>query len=205
MVTDTYRSSPELDRGGEEDTISTASNDSGSLDPPIGPYDHVQGVLGSELSLVEYGDYECPYCRAAAPVIEELRRHLGDRLVFAFRHFPLAELHPFALAAATAAEASALKGQFWPMHAKLYAGDEPHLTQADLRRYAEEIGVPPEKVTWPATQFVEDRVEADFNSGVRSGVRGTPTLFVNGTIYRGPVTVDALLDALQQHPATAES
>jgi protein-disulfide isomerase len=149
------------------------------------------------MSLVEYGDFECPYCRRAAPIIEEVRERLGNRLVFAFRHFPLAELHPHALSAATAAEAAGLKGAFWPMHTKLFSGDEPHLTQADIRRYAEEIGIPPEKVLWPATQFVEDRVEADFNSGVRSGVRGTPTLFVNGEIYRGPVDVDELIEAME--------
>ena len=167
------------------------------LEPRIGSYDHLLGVLGSELTLVEYGDFECPYCRRAYPIIEEVRQRLGDRLVFAFRHFPLAELHPFALSAAVAAEGAALKGQFWSMHAKLYSGDEPRLRQEDLRRYAEEIGIPPEKVLWPATRFVEDRVEADFNSGVRSGVRGTPTLFVNGEVYRGAITVDDLLDALE--------
>jgi protein-disulfide isomerase len=83
------------------------------------------------------------------------------------------------------------------MHDRLFGGDKPRLRQADLREYAEEIGVPPQKVVWPATQFVEDRVEADFNSGVRSGVRGTPTLFVDGTIYDGAVTVDGLLAALE--------
>ena len=154
-------------------------------------------MLGAEIALVEYGDFECPYCRSAAPVIEEVRRQLGDRLVFAFRHFPLAEMHPFALSAAVAAEVAALKGLFWPMHDKLFSGDEPRLRQEDLRRYAEEIGIdPPEKVMWPATQFVEDRVEADFNSGVRSGVRGTPTLFINGRKYRGSITVDTLIEAL---------
>jgi protein-disulfide isomerase len=167
------------------------------LQPRIGSYDHLQGVLGAELTLVEYGDFECPYCRRAYPIIEEVRQQLGDRLVFVFRHFPLAELHPYALSAAVAAEGAALKGQFWPMHAKLYSGDEPQLRQEDLRRYAEEIGIPPVKVLWPATRFVEDRVEADFNSGVRSGVRGTPTLFVNGEIYRGSVRVDHLVEALE--------
>jgi protein-disulfide isomerase len=83
------------------------------------------------------------------------------------------------------------------MHDRLFAGDEPHLRQPDLRGYAEELGVPPHKVLWPATQFVEDRVEADFNSGVRSGVRGTPTLFVDGVQYRGDVTVKALLTVLE--------
>jgi protein-disulfide isomerase len=167
------------------------------LEPGIGSYDHLRGELGAELTLVEYGDFECPYCRLAAPVIEEVIARLGNRLVFAFRHFPLAELHPFALSAAVAAEAAALKGQFWPMHDKLYSGDEPHLRQEDLRRYAEEIGVPPEKVLWPATRFVEDRVEADFNSGVRSGVQGTPSLFVNGQLHHGAITVDNLLEALE--------
>jgi protein-disulfide isomerase len=173
------------------------------LEPRIGSYDHLQGVLGAELTLVEYGDFECPYCRLAYPVIEEVRQRLGDRLVFVFRHFPLAELHPYALSAAVAAEGAALKGQFWPMHARLYSGDEPRLRQEDLRRYAEEIGIPPEKVLWPATRFVEDRVEADFNSGVRSGVRGTPSLFVNGQLHRGPISVENLVEALESTaPAT---
>jgi protein-disulfide isomerase len=168
-----------------------------ALVPRIGNYDHLRGALGAELSLVEYGDFECPFCRHAAPVIEEVVERLGNRVVFVFRHFPLAELHPFALSAALAAEGAALKGQFWPMHAKLYSGDEPQLRQEDLRRYAEEIGIPPEKVLWPATRFVEDRVEADFNSGVRSGVRGTPSLFVNGELYHGNVSVEHLTEALE--------
>jgi protein-disulfide isomerase len=153
-------------------------------------------VLGAELSLVEYGDFECPYCRAAFPVIEEVLARFAGRMVFGFRHFPLAELHPHALSAALAAEAAALKGAFWPMFRRLYDGPEPHLTQADLGRYAEEIGIPREKVLWPATRFVEDRVEADFNAAVRAGVRGTPTLFVNGERYRGDVTVEDLSNAL---------
>ncbi len=167
------------------------------LEPRIGSYDHLMGALGAELTLVEYGDFECPYCRLAAPVIDEVVHRLGNRIVFVFRHFPLAELHPFALSAAVAAEGAALKGQFWPMHAKLYSGDEPALRQDDLRRYAEEIGIPPEKVLWPATRFVEERVEADFNSGVRSGVRGTPSLFVNGELYHGTISVQHLVDALE--------
>ncbi|HEV7470065.1 MAG TPA: thioredoxin domain-containing protein [Pseudonocardia sp.] len=175
----------------EEPTISS------QLDPQIGPYDHLQGEAGAELSLVEYGDFECPYCREAAPVIEKVREELGDRLMFAFRHFPLFELHPHSLAAACAAEAASVYGRFWPMHARLYAPGPPRLTQRDLREHAEAIGLDdPDKAIWPASQNFEDRVEADFNSGVRSGVRGTPTLFVNGEQYRGPVSVDALLDAL---------
>ena len=166
------------------------------LDPPLGVHDHLQGVLGAPYSLVLYGDFECPYCRRAVPVIDDLRERIGADLVVAFRHFPLAEVHPFALPAAVAAEAAGLAGQFWPMHTLLYAG-EARLRQDDLRAHAERIGVDPESVVWPATQLVEDRVEADFNSGVRSGVRGTPTLFLDGVPHHGDVTVDALLAAFQ--------
>lgn len=170
-----------------------------SLDPPLGTHDHVLGRLGSPHTLVEYGDFECPYCRRAAPVIHQLRERMGDRLVFSFRHFPLADVHPFALAAAVAAEAAGLVGRFWPMHDLLFEG-EPRLRQDDLRGYARRLGIEPASVVWPATQLVEDRVEADFNSGVRSGVRGTPTLFADGRPYRGDVTVDGLLAEFSRTP-----
>jgi len=166
------------------------------LDPPLGLYDHVLGPGDAPLTLVKYGDFECPYCRDAAPVIDKVLEELGDRMRFAFRHFPLYELHPHALAAATAAEMAGLEGRFWPMHASLYAPGPPRLTQADLREHAVAAGVDPDRVVWPRTRLVEDRVEADFNSGVRSGVRGTPTLFVNGEVYRGPVTVERLVAAI---------
>ncbi len=129
-------------------------------------------------------------------MIDEVRRRLGARLVFAFRHFPLAELHPHALSAAVGSEAAALHGRFWPMYERLFDGDEPHLRQGDLRRYAHEIGIAPDTVVWPATRSVEGRVEADFSSGVRSGVRGTPTLFVNGAHHRAATTVEDLMNAL---------
>lgn len=166
------------------------------LDPPLGTHDHVLGTLGSPHTLVEYGDFECPYCRRAAPIIGQVRRRMGGGLAVAFRHFPLAEVHPFALAAAVAAEGAALVGQFWPMHDLLFEG-EPRLRQDDLRGYAEQLGIDPESVVWPATRRVEDRVEADFNSGIRSGVRGTPTLFVGSRPYQGDVTVEALLAAFE--------
>lgn len=173
----------------------------GSLDPPVGPYDHTLGPPGAELTLVEYGDYECPYCRAAVPVIGQVRERLGERLRFVFRHFPLHELHPHAIAAALAAEMAALEGRFWQMHDAMFTPGPPRLSQADLAGHAETAGVRPERVLWPATRAVEDRVEAGFNAAVRSGVRGTPTLFVNGEQYRGEITVDDLAAALEQHPS----
>ncbi|ANY05579.1 DsbA family protein [Pseudonocardia sp. HH130630-07] len=171
------------------------------LDPPVGPYDHVLGAPGAELTLVEYGDYECPYCRDAAPVIDEVRARLGERLRFVFRHFPLHEVHPHAIAAALAAEMAAREGRFWEMHAALFAPGPPRLGQDDLRAHARTAGARPDQVIWPATRAVEDRIEAGFNAAVRGGVRGTPTLYVNGERYRGEVTVDALAAALE--PADA--
>ena len=129
-------------------------------------------------------------------MINDVRHEMGDKLVFAFRHFPLAQVHPHAIAAALAAEAAGLVQRFWQMHYRLYTRPN-RLTQADLRRHAEAIGVDPDSVVWPATRLVEDRVEADFNSGVRSGVRGTPTLFINGQLYDGPVRVPELLAAVR--------
>lgn len=125
----------------------------------------------------------------------EVGRRTGDGPVFAFRHSPLAEAHPHAIAAALAAEAAGLHGRFRPRHDRLFAGDEPRLRPADPRGYAEAIGVPPSEVVWPATRFVEDRVAADVNSGVRSGLRGTPTSSVDGGPYRGEATVEGLCAA----------
>ncbi len=171
------------------------------LDPPVGPYDHVLGPPDTEFTLVEYGDFECPYCRDAAPVIDDVRARLGDRLRFVFRHFPLHELHPHAIAAALAAEMAGIDGRFWEMHGSLFTPGPPRLSQPDLREHASSVGVRPERVVWPATQLVEDRVEAGFNAAVRSGVRGTPTLFVNGERYEGDVAADALLAALDSRTA----
>ena len=147
---------------------------------------------------MEYGDFECPYCRDAAPVLEEVRERFEGRLRFAFRHFPLHEVHPHAIAAALAAEMAGLEGRFWEMHDSLFAPGPPRLRQPDLREHAESAGVTPDRVVWPATRIVEDRVEAGFNAAVRSGVRGTPTLFVNGEQYTGDVTVEGLVAALDR-------
>lgn len=154
------------------------------------------GPPEAELTLVEFGDYECPYCRAAAPVLDRVRERLGDRLRFAYRHFPLHEMHPHAIAAALATEMAALDGRFWELHHLLFAPGPPRLGQADLRAHAERAGVAPDRVVWPATRAVEDRVEAQFNAAVRSGVRGTPTLYVNGGPYTGGIDDDELVAAL---------
>jgi protein-disulfide isomerase len=168
-----------------------------TLTTPIDRRDHVSGPLEAPLQLVEYGDYECPFCGTAHPVVQELERLLSDRLCFAYRHFPILGAHPHALRAAEAAEAAAAQGQFWAMHNRLFEhqdllGDEMLVTHAvrlglDAARFVEDL----------RSQRFVPRVQEDLSSGARSGVNGTPTFFVNGQRYDGPPEVQSLIDALQ--------
>ncbi len=158
----------------------------GSLAPPVDDdRDHVQGAADAPVTLVEYGDYECPYCGMAYPIVKSLQRALGDQLRFVFRNFPLADSHPHAEHAAEAAEAAAAQGSFWKMHDALYENQE-HLDDDALASYARELGLDSARV---AREIAEGtwakRVREDFRSGVRSGVNGTPTFFVNGARYDG--------------------
>jgi protein-disulfide isomerase len=158
--------------------------------------DHVRGSSAGPL-IVEYGDYQCPYSRQALREIEQLERRRGDDLRFAFRHFPLTEIHPHALAASAAAEAAALKGRFWEMHELLFHHQNA-LGDHDLRRYAAELelDVPAFDVD-RAGAAVLRRVGRDVESGIASReVLGTPTLFIDGVVHRGSYDAAALLDAL---------
>jgi protein-disulfide isomerase len=166
------------------------------MEPLDEAIDHVRGPAGGRL-IVEYGDYECPYSRRAFREIERVERRLDGAVRFAFRHFPLTEIHPHALAAAAAAEAAARQGRFWEMHELLFRR-QTELEDDDLRRYADELGL-------DAAQFdsdragagVLDRVERDVESGLASGeVRGTPTVFIDGAVHRGAYDATALLDVL---------
>jgi protein-disulfide isomerase len=166
------------------------------LEPLDSQVDHICGPAAARL-LLEYGDYECPYSRMAFRQIERVERQLPGGLRFAFRYFPLTEIHPHALAAATAAEAAALQGRFWEMHGLLFHRQKA-LDDEDLRGYAAELGL-------NVGRFDEDRagdddlrrVRRDVESGIRSGeVRGTPTLFVDGVVYRGATDAASLIAAL---------
>ncbi len=165
---------------------------------PVGATDHVQGNPRASVTLVEYGDYECPYCGEAYPLLKEVQRRMGDDLRFVFRNFPLAQVHPHALVAAEAAEAAGAQGHFWQMHEMLYEHQEA-LGLNHLKTYAKKLAL-------DETRFAQDleahtfrpRIEADFQEGVRSGVNGTPSLFVNGARYDGPVELQSLLTALQR-------
>ena len=163
---------------------------------PIGERDHVLGPPDAPATLVEYGDYQCPYCGAAYPIVEAALRHLGPRLRFAFRHFPLTEIHPRALPASEAAEAAGAQGQFWAMHGRLYENQDA-LADDDLVRYAAAINLDvPRFVGELAEHTREPRVREDFMSGVRSGVNGTPTFFINGIRHDGPWDLETLVSAL---------
>jgi len=156
-------------------------------DPGIDLDRHVYGAPDAPLTVVEYGDFECPYCGAAAPVLREVVDGSAGRVRLVFRHFPLFTKHPFALTAALAAEASG--DRFWAMHDLLFAHQD-RLTDADLAGYAAEVGAG--EVTGEAAQAFRPAVEADYRSGAERGVRGTPTLFVDGRLYGGRMTVPGL-------------
>jgi len=150
---------------------------------PVGERDHVQGGADAPLTLVEYGDYECPYCGRAHPIVQRVQKHFGARLRFVFRNFPLTEMHPHAEHAALAAEAAGLSGKFWEMHDLLFE-HQNRLSDADLAERATQLGIRAEQfIADIQSEKIGQRVQEDFMSGVRSGVNGTPTFFINGVRY----------------------
>ncbi len=168
------------------------------LAPALGPDDHVDGPADAPLELVMYGDFQCPYCSAAQGILRRVRDRLEGRLRFAFRHFPIPEVHPDAERAAAASEAAAAQGVFWPMHDALYALGG-RLGIDDVVAAAERAGVPDtarvrdeiERGVWA------ERVAADKASGEATGVIGTPTFFVNGVRHTGAFDAQSLIAALE--------
>jgi protein-disulfide isomerase len=164
---------------------------------PVGPQDHILGNPKALVTLVEYGDYQCPYCGAAYPILREVQRQMGDILRFVFRNFPLAEAHPHALLAAEAAEAAGAQERFWPMHDLLFEHQDA-LGLAHLAGYAKKLKLDLPRFTRDLeTHAFRARVEEDFRGGIRSGVNGTPTLFVNDLRYDGEVGVGAIVAAVK--------
>jgi protein-disulfide isomerase len=168
-----------------------------SLKPPVSMRDHAEGPDDAVVTLVEFGDYQCPYCVRAHPIVKKLQRHFGESLRFVFRNFPLSQLHPMAQAAAEAAEFAAVHGKFWEMHDALY--ESQSLLSPDLlSRFANAYGldVPALSVALREGTF-RGRVQSDFNSGITSGVNGTPTFFINGHRHDDSFEYQVLLAALE--------
>ena len=156
-----------------------------SLKPQVSTSDHQQGSKTAIFEIVEFGDYQCPYCGAAHPVMKQLMLAFGDHIRFIFRNFPLTEIHAFAWTAALAAEAAAQQGKFWEMHDLLYENQQGLSAQLP-RVLARKLKLDPEQFERDiAAARTSARVEGDFESGMRSGVNGTPTFFVNGSKFNG--------------------
>jgi protein-disulfide isomerase len=163
--------------------------------------DHISGSADGLIRLLEYGDYECPFCAEAQPIVKEIQRRLGDDLLFAFRNFPLTNIHPHSEHAAEAAEAAAAQGNFWGMHDTLFENQRA-LEDQDLATYAAELGLDETRLIREVTASVyAPRIREDFKSGVKGGVNGTPTLFINGERYDGARDLKHLLNALTSQSA----
>jgi protein-disulfide isomerase len=155
------------------------------LSIPVGPDDHASGPADAKLTLLEYGDYQCPYCGQAYPIVEQIRAQFADSIRFVFRNLPLADVHPHAEAAAETAEAVGLQGKFWEIHDTLFE-NQRDLSDKALRRYVDAVGADAEEAAKAiAGGRPRQRVEADFEGAIRSGANGTPTFFVNGVRYDG--------------------
>ncbi len=171
------------------------------LTQSVSSRDHAEGPAEAPLTLVEYGDYQCPYCGAAYPVVKRLQKTLGKKLRFVFRNFPLTQSHPYAWIAAEAAEAAALQGKFWEMHDLLFE-QQTFLEPDIIPSWAKKIGLNLEKFESDIEQaVVEKRIKVDRQTGIRSGVNGTPTFFINGTRYDGSPDYGSLLAALESELA----
>ncbi|WP_426592840.1 DsbA family protein [Cellulomonas sp. McL0617] len=156
---------------------------------------HVYGNVDAPVTILEFGDLECPYCRAAAAPLKDLVDTSDGRVRLVWRHFPLFEVHPYALSAALAAEAAGRHGRFWEMHDALLV-DQSRLSEPDLRRAAEALGVDPAEVVGERAQALAPAVQGDYAAGVALGVRGTPAIYVNGEYFRGKVTLERLREAV---------
>jgi protein-disulfide isomerase len=159
------------------------------------PERHSYGDPDARVTVVEFGDLECPHCRAAAPVLRELVDTSAGQVRLVWRHFPLFEVHPHALTAALASEAAAEHGMFWQWHDLCFA-DQAHLSDPDLRRKAVTLGLAPEAFAGPAAQRYAPAVESDYLAGIAAGARGTPSVFVAGAPFRERVELGRLRAAV---------
>jgi protein-disulfide isomerase len=169
-----------------------------TLTVPVNQRDHLRGSPDAPVVMVEYGDFECPHCAAAYPVVRKLERELPDTLAVVFRHFPLINVHAHAELAAEAAEAAGAQGKFWPMHDLLFEHQDA-LESKDLLKYAAAIGLDVKRFGRElADHTYLPKVRADMQSGLQSGVAGTPTFFINGVRHPGGYDEASLLASIMQ-------
>jgi len=155
------------------------------LTPPVSQSDHILGAADAPVNLVEYGDFECPLCGRAHLIVQDILERLSGHMQFVFRHFPLSQAHPHALSSAEASEAAGAQGAFWPMHDALFESQDALLPD-DLVAYASDLGLDVDRFTTELAGGVyRPKVRSDFRSGLRSGVNGTPTFFVDGVRFDG--------------------
>ncbi len=167
-----------------------------ALTVPDPERDHISGSADGSIRLLEYGDYECPFCGEVQPIVKEIQRRLGNNLLFAFRNFPLTNIHPHSEHAAESAEAAGEQGSFWGMHDTLFE-NQGALEDEDLAEYGAELSLDVTRLIREVTSSVyAPRIREDFRSGVRAGVNGTPTFFINGERYDGARDLKHLLNAL---------
>jgi protein-disulfide isomerase len=159
--------------------------------------DHIQGPSTATVTLLEYGDYQCPYCGQAYPIIKQVQKHLGSKLCFVFRNFPITQIHPHAQHAAEAAESAAEQNKFWEMHDHIYEHQQA-LDDNHLEKYAGKLGLDSVKFNNDMSSHAHARhIREDFLSGVRSGVNGTPTFYINGIRYNDSWDLETLLKTLR--------
>jgi protein-disulfide isomerase len=164
---------------------------------PVTPLDHIKGPANAPVTLVEYGDYECPFCGAAHPIVQAVLKRFGKKLRFVFRHFPMSQIHPFAESAAQSAEYAGAQGKFWEMHDGLYENQE-NLGVPLLFALTRALGLPEDGLREALlSEEYAPKVRSDFLGGVRSGVNGTPTFFINGQRHDGSWADDDLVDAIE--------
>jgi protein-disulfide isomerase len=168
------------------------------LKVPVGPEDHTQGPADAPVTLAEYGDYECTHCGRAYPIVKALQKRFGKQLRFAFRNFPLREIHPFAEAAAETAEFAATHDKFWEMHDLIFE-NQNSLSEQMLGELAQRLSLDRQALTEAlGSGAFAERVRRDFSGGVRSGVNGTPTLFINGQRHDGDFELETLRQAINK-------
>lgn len=176
----------------------SAKQSRGKLTPLVGPQDHVQGPETAPITLVEYGDFECPHSRRAVSIVQEIQKRLGDQVRFVFRNFPLSRKHPHAQQAAEAAEAAAAQGKFWEMYYTLFK-NQFELEEEDLISYADALDLDTDRFARELEERVyAGRVKKDVESGTESGVTGTPDFFINGVLHAGDYDFESLMAGIER-------